>query len=295
MRSVLRWGIYCWLLSGLAWAQAPDYSGMAEMPGRFTYFVVHDTKAGVEPPWAARVGVLRLSKDGKPNYQSLNITNWGPGQELPNDIECCCPLPGRAGEFLVAESGYYHGRFGRIFRLRVQRVPGSELYFGEVLGHFQFDQPGADGDTEDARQLEGIACIEQDGQLILVLGRRGGNGQPGELIWGPLALDPMRFGPTQVRALDLGDHRLRACSDLLWHRGELLCVASYDPGNLGPFQSFVYSLGKRDWQVDPQRLWVLDGLKVEALAPCSLPGSELCVGTDDEDYQGIWRPLGERP
>ncbi|MGE0490043.1 MAG: hypothetical protein AB7S38_12625 [Vulcanimicrobiota bacterium] len=126
-------------------------------------------------------------------------------------------------------------------------------------------------------------------------GAGGGNGQPGELIWGPLALDPMRFGPTQVRALDLGDHRLRACSDLLWHRGELLCVASYDPGNLGPFQSFVYSLGKRDWQVDPQRLWVLDGLKVEALAPCSLPGSELCVGTDDEDYQGIWRPLGERP
>ena len=40
-------------------------------------------------------------------------------------------------------------------------------------------------------------------------------------------------------------------------------------------------------------LWQIDGFKVEALASPSplIPGSALMIGTDDENYQGQFRPL----
>jgi hypothetical protein len=79
-------------------------------------------------------------------------------------------------------------------------------------------------------------------------------------------------------------------------------VATVDRGDLGPFRSLIYDAGKLVW--DSQRglafvgetirpLWALEGIKVEALADAvgAVDNSVLTIGTDDETYGGIWRPL----
>ena len=40
-----------------------------------------------------------------------------------------------------------------------------------------------------------------------------------------------------------------------------------------------------------EKMFQLDGLKVEALGSCPLEDCILSVGTDDENYDGIWRGL----
>lgn len=287
------------LVSG---APAADYSGMVQMPDRGTYLVVHDTKTGPEPPWVSRIGVLSLSPRGELAYQSLPITDWGAGEEQPNDLESCCPIPGRPDEYLIAESGYYQGRFGRLFRIRVTRLPGSVLYHGQVLGVLRPEPlPDAGYTTPGPRQFEGMACLPSGSDLLLVLGRRGGEGEPGALSWGRLDLEPMAFEPLGEEPLSFSSS-VRACADLLFFEGRLWSVASRDPGDLGPFWSAVYPAGtfrfdgsRADFEsAEARAAWRLDGLKVEALAECDLPDSPLCIGTDDEDYGGVWRPLPQR-
>ncbi|MBI3926445.1 MAG: hypothetical protein HY319_12970 [Armatimonadetes bacterium] len=288
------------LASGVA---AQEYSGMVKMPEANTYLVVHDTKTGKEPPWAERVGVLRLSSSGEPAYQALGISHWGAEQELPSDLEACCPVPGRADKYLVAESGYYEGRFGRVFHLRISPLPGTKLFYGEVLGVLRpFALPAPGYSTPSPDQVEGISCFAQDGKLVLVLGHRGGKGTPGRLTWGALDLTAYTFTRQGEAPLAIPDPQMRACGELHLESASpptLLSVAASDPGDLGPFHSYVYRAGSfapdgfRPAPVQP--LWRLDGMKVEALSTCSIPGSPLCVGTDDEVYGGVWRPLGNSP
>ena len=154
-----------------------EISGMASLPGGRAFLTVLDTKTGPEPPWSTRAGVLRVSDEGVLVYQPFAITDWGHGEELPNDLEACCPIPGRPGEYLMAESGYYKGRFGRIFHIRLAAVEGSALYTGKVLGHFKPD-PKSEPEytTPGPRQFEGIACLQQGERWVVILGRRGGDG-----------------------------------------------------------------------------------------------------------------------
>ena len=92
---------------------------------------------------------------------------------------------------------------------------------------------------------------------------------------------------------------------------DLYSVATSDPGDLGPFRSAVYSAGTIT--IDPPDVsfarqenqnivhWDFEGLKVEAVAaPAELfkgksSVSGLSVATDDEVYNGIWRPIPPSP
>jgi hypothetical protein len=85
--------------------------------------------------------------------------------------------------------------------------------------------------------------------------------------------------------------------------GRVLSVATLAPNNnLGPFLSAIYSAGIISFNSGKtvfklhgtcNVLWHVQGLKVEALAaPAdSIENSELSIATDDEFYQGVWRPL----
>ena len=83
--------------------------------------------------------------------------------------------------------------------------------------------------------------------------------------------------------------------------GTLWAVASTDEGDNGPFRSVIYRVGQVTTGVTPPVNlapslvpdWIVDGLKVEALAApaAAVPASVLSVGTDDENYGGVWRPL----
>lgn len=79
-------------------------------------------------------------------------------------------------------------------------------------------------------------------------------------------------------------------------------ASSHDPDESGPFRSVVWRIGvlaaDRDGApqvrlVEPVRIATLDGCKVESLAVRPTPegNEQLFVGTDDERYGGILRPL----
>jgi hypothetical protein len=150
--------------------------------------------------------------------------------------------------------------------------------------------------------------------LLLVLGVRGGGSpyEPAVLHWGYADLDAGTLDVRDQGGLPLdryagGYPYVRGCSDLYLDPAGVLWVAtSEDTGDAGPFRSSVWRFGP----FMPDRLsvfdhyfytdqlsrnnvaWVMDGIKIEALAAPLLDGSVLSYATDDESYGGVWRPLG---
>ena len=131
------------------------------------------------------------------------------------------------------------------------------------------------------------------------------------ILWGELNLEKYKFTLSGdvplVSSSVLND---RDCSDLFIQPGNgshiVWSVATVDAGDNGPFRSVIYRAGSFVYDVngdsvkfiresDPIIFRQLDGLKVEALAaPTPLvPRSGFSVGTDDENFGGIWRPLFE--
>lgn len=159
---------------------------------------------------------------------------------------------------------------------------------------------------------EGIACIRtSDDTLTLLLSDRGGSERnpDGRLYWGTLDLCSDEFiptGPVEPFHLRLPESgrasQARACSDLFVDEsGTLWGVGAFDPDReKGAFWSVIYKIGRMT--SNPQspierelapRGWRVDGLKVEALAASIIPNTSLCFATDDEQYGGVWRPLGK--
>ena len=85
--------------------------------------------------------------------------------------------------------------------------------------------------------------------------------------------------------------------------GNIYAASTLDPEGLaddpdnGPFRSVVHRIGRVGGgrpvlDAKPEVLAVLDGVKVESLAVRERDGRrELFIGTDDENYGGILRPL----
>lgn len=302
--GALSLGALLLLSSGPARAQGPtEFSGMATF-GPQSLLVVSDAKA--DSP-ASRLGILSLAAP-RPWMHPVTVDDWK--GEPPNDLEACCPVPGSADEFLLAESGWWKGRFGRVFRVKLFHDP-AQGWKGTVLSTCTPFAAPQDGSTPSADQVEGIAATtDSSGRLVVLLGRRGGAGSSGKLVWGHL--DEAGF-----TALGEKDYSLegfvpggRSCGDLqLLEQGgawKVLSVAASDPGDRGPFRSAVCEVGTlrtrgggpvRFEPAPPRALWRLDGLKVEALAPTpsGIEDSTFCVGTDDEVYGGLWRPLPADP
>lgn len=269
-----------------------EFSGMASFGDR-DLLVVSDAKADSPAP---RVGLLNLAWK-RPVVQGVVVDDWK--GDPASDLEACCPVPGTTDEFYLAESGWWKGRFGRVFRMKVTHDP-ARGWVGTVLSSFQPFPAPADGETPSPLQIEGIGAFQD----VVVLGLRGGKGQPGRLVWGRPTADGFQKEGEQEFSLDAIVPGGRSCGDLLLvpdfgQRGSwgVYSVAATDPGDLGPFRSAVVRIGRirrSSFQaVPPAVVWRLDGLKVEALAPTpeGIEGSGFCIGTDDENYGGIWRPL----
>lgn len=283
----------------------PGISAMA-MVSPDSYLLVQDKKI---EQGGDRLGLLQFSPEGKPSYKSIFVTGW-PQNQQSNDLESMCALPGRPNEFLLAESGSWHGEFGRLFHLK--------LYQGYATVLASFSLPVQQDNTEQQAgdNFEGLVCLNKaPNRFLLVLGERGGNGQRGSLTWGEFDLAAAHIQwsdqrlPVQPPQPDLAEPAQRDIADLYLESNVLWASGVREAGNAGPFSSFIYQVALVDPQAElPLNLisnskifWQIDGMKVEALAPPSplFPNSSLAIGTEDEWFHGQWRalfpPAGQSP
>jgi len=272
------------------------------------YLLVYDKKTPRDD--GPRMGVMTLGKD---SVSTAPLPLGGAeGVAAPSDLEAACAIPGRDGECLLAESGYYRGDFGRIFHIRVTQE--DDQWQASLLASCTpFPMQGEEYTTPSGVQVEGMACVlKADGELMLVLARRGTATMPAGLVWGRL----QELGTPELHFRQAGEATLprsrrplhgRGAADLYLRPAGLdawrvWTVHTLDLGDHGPFRSTIYDAGRlvdnamTGLAFERERLltlWVLEGLKVEALAdpPDRAPGSVLTIGTDDEEYGGILRPL----
>jgi hypothetical protein len=292
----------------------PGISGMVKVAAN-QYLVIHDAKG----PRGARLGIIYVQADGA-WYQEIGIPNWPSNEPLPNDLEGICAIPNRPGEYLIVESGFYLGHFGRVIKIGYEEgAPLSATY----LGSFQpLPPPPKDASTPKPKQIEGIAVVaHEEGMTVLLLGLRGGKEKPddpeddvvpGQLIWGALTdIDTPnpKFTQSGTATLSYKPIADRGAVDLYVlsktsNSWDIYSVATSDPGDLGPFRSAVYSAGTLT--INRTKIsflsrktkkivhWDFDGLKVEAIAaPAEIfkETSGLSIATDDELYNSVWRPI----
>ena len=284
----------------------PGISGMAQIePDRF--LVVQDKK--ISNP-GERLGVLQVFADKAPRYQPIPVSNW-PEDQMSNDLESACALPGRPNEFLIAESGSWQGEFGRLFHIQLLQTSYARVLASYPMPILSDNNPQQHGD-----QFEGLVCAQKAAnRYLLVLGERGGEQRRGSLVHGDfdIAAGQILWSPQRLAVVPpMPDHNepfQRDIADLYLESNVLWASAVREAGPAGPFSSFIYQVALVDPQaIEPVRLlaasrifWQLDGLKVEGLAAPSplLPGSSLSVGSEDEKLGGIWRslfaPAGQHP
>ncbi len=270
----------------------PDLSGLAWVEGDL-FLAVHDAKPSARKPESPRVSLVRLprSKREGMSWEPLMLAVPGAGDPI-NDLESVSRLPGGQG-FLLAESGQ-GGRKAR--RLFLATVRNGSL---ELKASVPWPVP--------VTNVEATEVVQVGGQLLFLYAERADGRDETLLRWAPLSLNPLQFGAFRevvYRGVDpVGDGARPIAALAADAQGNLYSASTYDSGNDdGPFRSVVWRIGRigrgadGQPQVDlsaPTRLATLDGLKVESLAvrESRQHGTQLFIGTDDENYGGILRPL----
>ena len=219
------------------------YSGMAQFSEN-KYLVVHDTKGDEEGP---RIGVLTVEQKRPPLYKQLQIDNLHDPDGRSRDLESACSLPGDSQEFLVAESGYRKGKYGRIFHIKV--IDGNAL----IQHVFKLPRLKTRKNKPIKNNHEGMACVPlKDEQTLVILGERGGSKHDpnGVLRWAILnrSKDDLSWSEKST-------HGIAVKAPGPWYRpknkrdiaalhvdtnNKLWAVASEDSEDNGPFCSIIY-------------------------------------------------------
>lgn len=285
---------------------ASGISGMAQIDGN-SYLVVHDALSFETGP---RMSIIRLSADAPPVFHPVTIDSWPNGDGQASDLESLCPVPSRPNDYLMAESGTWKGKGGRLFHVHLDSLTNKAAILGVMkLPVLADNNPQQVGD-----QYEGIACIRgTDGRLLLLLGERGGSEKfpDGVIRWGVLDLDRHQLeftekgiGGVTINAPGKWNNAKtnRDISDIhISPDGTIWLSAADDNGDNGAFTSMIYSPGRVSGNfkapVLPSRhpkVWrIISSIKVEGLSgpPASVAGSRMSIGSDDENYGAIWRPV----
>jgi hypothetical protein len=170
------------------------------------------------------------------------------------------------------------------------------------------------GRTYEGNQIEGLACFSAFGKIFLVYGERGGRVEGGNKV-GTIFWGIMDFSNDQFERL--GEAPLvrqpvlenRDCSSLFLSRCHddsiaVLSVAAADKGDNGSFDSVLYVAGTFVLNSKTESVQYIQGansriltrccgIKVEALAgPAkNVEHSQYSIGSDDENFGGVWRSI----
>ena len=306
------------LLAGCATPNATPPSGasfsgiapLASAAADASWLVVMDAKDAR----SERLLVARWTADAATpaHWERVRIQDWSPvarsrgaapraGTRPPMDLESVCRLPGDGLRFLAAESGQAMGGQGRLFDLELRRSR-----FGAWRARVKHVHSLPQGAGTGASNYEGLACRATVGDdVLLLLAERGGSRQhaTASLRRGRLnaARDRLEWqdasGVEQVAPLaewPAAGEGLRGVADLAIRAdGSLWAVSTQDPGDDGPFRSWIYLLGR----VAPEESmtgWLpasrpavaihLDGDKAEGLT--FTPDGRLVYVTDNEKLGG---------
>jgi hypothetical protein len=281
-------------------------SGMEQISPN-SYLAVYDIKVHKKGP---RVGLITITEATESfEVAPIEVKTWeaeGPS----SDLESVCKIPDRPNEFLLAESGNWQGKFGRVFHIKLDISKLS----AQVIGSFKIPMIHKNDKGLTGDQYEAMTCLPYDGnQKILLLGERGGSDKnPNGIVrWGILDLDKHQFqmdgkgkkgisidapgnwtNPSSKR--DITDFHID-------NEGFIWSAASEDNGDLGPFYSVIYQLGKINKHSTTQPIEVFEeikiwkgvpGFKIEAVSgPSKGIKANLSFGTEDEIYGGVWRAI----
>lgn len=255
-------------ISGMAWIDRPgDTPNLA---------IVHDNKTED----LDRLAIVSIPPQGKPQYIPIP---WSNETELPVDLEGLVAVPDDDFRFMAVASQ------GRVFDFRLD----PDRHTIEIIQ--TFDLP----DIPDNSNFEGFALTRICDRLVAVWAHRGEGEDPGVLYWGELNLDRGEIvlrGRQEVRVPQpLGNPR--HISDVKIDRAGRVWVSSAtDPGDEGPFNSAIYTIGRVELEdetisLDPfpnlTPIAAYAGHKIEAIE--ILPDDRSIFGTDDEIFGGFVR------
>lgn len=266
----------------------PSYSGLAWVEGD-VFLGVHDAKNSAKHRQDPRLSVVRMQEDAvQEQWYSFNADSRL--FRLPSDLESISTLPQGQG-FLLVESG---------------QDPQPQIYHltcehGAPVTRSQGPWPIP---VENVEASEVFAAGQE---WYFIYAERAKNKPSTQIRWAPFTINPLAFGTFQeITYTSEGFHGkgIRPISAMAIDReGNIYITATYDPGGgVGPFRSIVRKIGritpdgqgKAKVQLhQPLTLATLDGVKVEGLALKEGAGQEphIYIGTDDEDFGGIVRPL----
>jgi hypothetical protein len=270
----------------------PDLSGLAWIDGD-RFLAVHDAKNPAEKE-RPRVSFVWLPKslDGI-SWQPIKI-EWQSPLGISNDLESIARIPSTQ-QFLLIESGdesFAGQQCKRIFLVELQHQNVKVLSVTNLPA---------------VKNIEGATVARLGNRLFFIFAERADHRPATYIQWAELQLAPFALSTLQqVRFSPVGftGRNWRPVSAIESDKqGRLFVSSAFDTDDdNGPFRSVIWRIGQIKLRSDrrstiilkavPERLAILDGLKVESLAIREMAGKlELFAGTDDENYGATIRPI----
>lgn len=269
-----------------------DLSGLAWIDGE-RFLAVHDSKNPDEKE-RPRVSFVWLPKSPDGIFWQPLAPDWQSPLGLSNDLESLARIPSTE-QFLLVESGEKSFAGQQCKRIFLAELHNQGLKILSV------------GSLPAVKNIEGAAVARLGKRLFFIFAERADHRPYTEIQWAELELAPLRLGSLQrVRFTPVGfsGKNWRPVSAIEADRqGHLFVASAFDTDDdNGPFRSIIWRIGqirldkdrrgKVVLQTAPEKLAVLDGLKVESLAIREAHGRlELFAGTDDENYGATIRPI----
>ena len=274
-----------------------DLSGLVWIGGDF-FISVSDAKSPDEDR-LNRVSLLKLphSLNG-PGFRSLRLKYPG---GLSSDLESAAGVPGTR-YVLLSESSDDNGPMQRIFLAKVWR---RHIRIVDVIEWDSFTE---------VYNVESTAVAATGQAYVFLWAERNSGQQSTDIKWVDMSLKPFKLGGA-VGSVEftLPDDLVNEIGNPLFSRsivgmdvdshGNIYTVATFDPEDSvenpdnGPFRSVVFKIGQLVngnvvLDASPTILAMTDGLKIESIAVRENGnGVELFIGTDDENFGGVLRPI----
>jgi len=261
-------------ISGLAWAD------------EHTLIAVHDAKSPSENR-KPRVSLITVPKTGDQFKIDYVDIEWPSPGGHSSDLEAVAAIPGTP-LFIAAESGQDSGKHKRLFLLKFEHR--------KLRMVSQVDWP------VDVKNVEGMTITKIGSNLFFFFAERADGKTTTKIRWADLKLEPLKFGSfseTKVSRPEPTGSNSRAIADIAFDSaGDIYISSTYDEGDNGPFNSFVWRIGQIAPAADdqpkvtineqPELIEKFPGTKVEGVAIHALPSGklEMLLGSDNENKGG---------